>query len=93
MTSEKSKRNIKEGEQGLDGKLISKPMRQGRPKKNPHPRGMKLTVEIPAEVHRLLRFASADLNMPMAQITTDALLMYLEKYKGPLNLFESQPEE
>lgn len=59
---------------------IIKPARIGRPKQNPHAEDKKLTIRIPADLHRKLRYASVDLDKPMVEIAVDALIAYLAKH-------------
>jgi len=57
------------------------PARMGRPKQNPHAEDKKLTIRIPADVHRKLRYASVDLDKPMVEIAVDALIAYLANHE------------
>lgn len=54
--------------------------RAGRPKQNPHAEEKKLTIRIPADIHRKLRYASVDLDKPMVEIAVDALIAYLKQH-------------
>jgi len=56
------------------------PARVGRPKQNPHAEDKKLTIRVPADLHRKLRYASIDLDKPMVEIAVDALIAYLAKH-------------
>ena len=71
---------------GEDAELIGNPVRSpariGRPKQNPHAEDKKLTIRVPADVHRKLRYASVDLDKPMVEIAVDALIAYLEKHEA-----------
>jgi hypothetical protein len=58
------------------------PARMGRPKQNPHAEDKKLTIRVPAELHRKLRYASVDLDKPMVEIAVDALIAYLKKHEA-----------
>lgn len=58
------------------------PAKIGRPKQNPHAEDKKLTIRVPADVHRKLRYASVDLDKPMVEIAVDALIDYLAKHEG-----------
>ena len=58
------------------------PARIGRPKQNPYAEDKKLTIRVPADVHRKLRYASVDLDKPMVEIAVDALIAYLEKHEA-----------
>jgi hypothetical protein len=78
MTSKKAK--------GGDGanmdnivKPVPPPAKMGRPKQNPHAEDKKLTIRVPADLHRKLRYASVDLDKPMVEIAVDALIAYLAK--------------
>ena len=53
----------------------------GRPKKNPYAEEKKLTIRMPENLHRQLRFASADTGKPMVEIAVDALIRYLVEYE------------
>jgi hypothetical protein len=57
------------------------PARMGRPKQNPHAEDKKLTIRVPADLHRKLRYASVDLDKPMVEIAVDALIAYLAKHE------------
>lgn len=61
---------------------VNPPARIGRPKQNPHAEDKKLTIRIPVEVHRKLRYASVDLDKPMVEIAVDALIAYLAKHEA-----------
>ena len=61
---------------------VQPPARIGRPKQNPHAEDKKLTIRVPADVHRKLRYASVDLDKPMVEIAVDALIAYLEKHEA-----------
>lgn len=71
---------------GDDAELIGNPVQPlvkiGRPKQNPHAEDKKLTIRVPADVHRKLRYASVDLDKPMVEIAVDALIAYLEKHEA-----------
>ena len=54
----------------------------GRPKLNPHAQEKKMSIRMPAELHRQLRLASADTGRPMTEIAVDALIKHLRKYEG-----------
>lgn len=58
------------------------PVRMGRPKQNPHAEDKKLTIRVPADLHRKLRYASVDLDKPMVEIAVDALIAYLAKHEA-----------
>lgn len=58
------------------------PAKMGRPKQNPHAEDKKLTIRVPADLHRKLRYASVDLDKPMVEIAVDALIAYLAKHEG-----------
>jgi hypothetical protein len=61
----------------------AKPLvRMGRPKQNPHAEDKKLTIRVPADLHRKLRYASVDLDKPMVEIAVDALIVYLAKHEA-----------
>ena len=88
MTSRKAK-----GDVGMDMDNIGKdidaaltpiapPVKIGRPKQNPHAEDKKLTIRVPAELHRNLRYASVDLDKPMVEIVVDALIAYLTKHEA-----------
>ena len=81
MTSKKDK-----GFGGLDidptDKPAKPPVRMGRPKQNPHAEDKKLTIRVPADLHRKLRYASVDLDKPMVEIAVDALIAYLAKHEA-----------
>jgi hypothetical protein len=57
------------------------PAKMGRPKQNPHAEDKKLTIRIPADLHRKLRYASVDLDKPMVEIAVDALIAYLANHE------------
>lgn len=57
-------------------------IKTGRPRLNPYPAEKKITMLIPADVHRLLRLASADTGKPMTAIAVEALKKYLKSYEG-----------
>jgi hypothetical protein len=57
-------------------------VKTGRPKLNPYPAEKKITMLIPADVHRQLRLASADTGKPMTEIAIDSLKKYLRSYEG-----------
>ena len=63
-------------------KPANPPARMGRPKQNPHAEDKKLTIRVPAELHRKLRYASVDLDKPMVEIAVDALIAYLTKHEA-----------
>ena len=71
---------------GTDIDTIVKPaktlVRMGRPKQNPHAEDKKLTIRVPADLHRKLRYASVDLDKPMVEIAVDALIVYLAKHEA-----------
>jgi hypothetical protein len=54
----------------------------GRPKKNPFDEDKKLTIRVPGNIHRQLRFAAVDLDKPMVEIVVDALIKHLKSYEG-----------
>jgi len=56
--------------------------RIGRPKQNPHAEDKKLTIRVPAQLHRKLRYASVDLDKPMVEIVVDALIAYLADHEA-----------
>ena len=56
--------------------------KMGRPKQNPHAEDKKLTLRVPADLHRKLRYASVDLDKPMVEIVVDALIAYLAKHEA-----------
>lgn len=58
------------------------PARVGRPKQNPHAEDKQLTIRVPAELHRRLKYASVDLDKPMVEIAVDALIAFLAKHEG-----------
>ena len=60
-------------------KPVPLPVKMGRPKQNPHAEDKKLTIRVPADLHRKLRYASVDLDKPMVEIAVDALIAYLTK--------------
>lgn len=60
-------------------KPVKPPVKMGRPKQNPHAEDKKLTIRVPADLHRKLRYASVDLDKPMVEIAVDALIAYLTK--------------
>ena len=60
-------------------KPVKTPVKMGRPKQNPHAEDKKLTIRVPAELHKKLRYASVDLDKPMVEIAVDALIAYLTK--------------
>lgn len=60
-------------------KPVPPPAKMGRPKQNPHAEDKKLTIRVPADLHRKLRYASVDLDKPMVEIAVDALIAYLAK--------------
>lgn len=64
------------------GNPVQPPGRIGRPKQNPYAEDKKLTIRVPADVHRKLRYASVDLDKPMVEIAVDALIAYLEKHEA-----------
>ena len=51
----------------------------GRPSKNPYDKDRKTTFRIPLAVHKALRHAVIDLDMPADAIGTEALIEYLTK--------------
>jgi len=61
---------------------VRPPAKMGRPKQNPHAEDKKLTIRVPADLHRKLRYASVDLDKPMVEIAVDALIAYLAKHEG-----------
>lgn len=63
-------------------KPIKPPAKMGRPKQNPHAEDKKLTIRVPADLHRQLRYASVDLDKPMVEIAVDALIAYLAKQEA-----------
>jgi hypothetical protein len=64
------------------GNPVPPPTKMGRPKLNPHAEDKKLTIRVPAELHRKLRYASVDLDKPMVEIAVDALIAYLAKQEA-----------
>lgn len=54
----------------------------GRPKQNPHAEDKKLTIRIPGDLHKKLRYASVDLDKPMVEIAVDALIAHLAKHEA-----------
>ncbi len=60
-------------------KPVKSPAKMGRPKQNPHAEDKKLTIRVPADLHKKLRYASVDLDKPMVEIAVDALIAYLAK--------------
>lgn len=58
------------------------PAKVGRPKQNPHAEDKKLTIRVPGELHKKLRYASVDLDKPMVEIAVDALIAYLAKHEA-----------
>jgi hypothetical protein len=63
-------------------KPVKPPAKMGRPKQNPHAEDKKLTIRVPADLHRKLRYASVDLDKPMVEIAVDALIAYLAKQEA-----------
>lgn len=88
MTLKKAKRGGGTDKDSVDkdldatAKPAKAPARMGRPKQNPHAEDKKLTIRVPADVHRKLRYASVDLDKPMVEIAVDALIAYLAKHEG-----------
>jgi len=88
MTSKKDKGlgGIETDNLGRDSDATANPApppgRVGRPKQNPHAEDKKLTIRVPADLHRKLRYASVDLDKPMVEIAVDALIAYLEKHEA-----------
>lgn len=70
--------NIGEGPGPDSGKPAS---RVGRPKQNPHAEDKQLTIRVPAELHRRLKYASVDLDKPMVEIAVDALIAFLAQHE------------
>jgi len=79
MTSKKDKRF---GELDITPPVspADSPVRMGRPKQNPHAEDKKLTIRVPADLHKKLRYASVDLDKPMVEIAVDALIAYLAQH-------------
>ena len=50
----------------------------GRPKKNPYGDDKRLTLRMPGDLHRRLRYASVDLDKPLVEIVLDALVEHLD---------------
>lgn len=56
--------------------------KSGRPKSNPYPAEKKITMIIPADVHRQLRLASAYSGKTMTEVAVDSLKQHLREYEG-----------
>ena len=70
------------------GKAVNKEVKPqqekklGRPKLNPHADDKRLTIRLPAEVHKKLKHAAFHSGKPMTEIAVDGLIKELKKYEA-----------
>lgn len=77
------------GAMNLDGigkevDKVTKPTtkKSGRPKTNPYPEEKQLTLRVPEDIHRRLKYASVDLDKSMVELGVVALIDFLNRHEG-----------